>query len=107
MNFDWLRLDSIKSRLMLITLVCVVGMLMMMFNQLHYTNRLLELHYEKDIVREMSNDLLQLRRHEKDFLLRKNFDYVRRFELTNRELLSKLNRVDSMFQSAEKDHSRK
>lgn len=100
-----MKFDSIKSRLMLITAVCVMGMLFMMFNQVHYTNRLLELHEQKDSVREMSNDLLQLRRHEKDFLLRKDYEYVRKFETTYSELLSKLEQFDARHINDEFNHS--
>lgn len=74
-----MKVDSIKYRLLLITFVCVFGMLLLIINQVYYTDRLIELNQQNKVLLRMGNELLQLRRHEKDFLLRKDSIYVDRF----------------------------
>ena len=74
-----MKIDSIKYRLLLITFVCVFGMLLLIINQVYYTDKLIELNQQNKVLLRMSNELLQLRRHEKDFLLRKDSVYVDRF----------------------------
>jgi methyl-accepting chemotaxis protein len=44
----------------------------------------------------MSNDLLQLRRHEKDFLLRLDNNYVLRFDQTYQQMSEKLVQLDTL-----------
>lgn len=75
-----MHFDSIKSRLVLMTLICVIGMALLMGSQHYFTQELVNLNKQRDTLLRLSNDLLQMRRHEKDFLLRFRFDYVSRFQ---------------------------
>lgn len=74
-----MRFDSIKSRLLLMTLVCIMGMGTLVISQHMVNQQLLSLSKQKDTLLRLSKDLLQLRRHEKDFLLRRQMRYVRQF----------------------------
>ncbi len=74
-----MRFDSIKSRLMLMTLICVVGMTLLVLNQHIFTKQLFKLHEQHNLLLHLEQELLQLRRHEKDFLLRHQMDYYHRF----------------------------
>lgn len=74
-----LKFDSIKSRLLLMTLICVLGMGMLVASQYFFTQRLVTLNQQRDMLLRLGQDLLQMRRHEKDFLLRHQIDYFNRF----------------------------
>ncbi|WP_102798766.1 hypothetical protein [Bowmanella denitrificans] len=71
-----MKLNSIKYRLLLIILVCVLGMLLLMISQFHSTQRLIELNQQRLQLLQLNNELLQMRRHEKDFLLRFDMRYA-------------------------------
>ena len=74
-----MKFDSIKSRLVLMTLICVIGMAMLVISQHYFTQRLIGLNQQRDALLRMGQDLLQMRRHEKDFLLRHGTDYFDKF----------------------------
>ncbi|RDV24086.1 chemotaxis protein [Alteromonas aestuariivivens] len=75
-----MKFDSIKSQLMLMTLVCVLGMALLVASQFLFTQRLNVLNQQREALLRLGQDLLQMRRHEKDFLLRHQMDHVHRFE---------------------------
>lgn len=74
-----ITLNSIKSRLLLMTGVCVFGMVMLVFSQHYFNEQQLVLNKQRDTLLRLSRDILQLRRHEKDFLLRGHINYVDKF----------------------------
>lgn len=88
-----MKLDSIKNRLLLITGVCLLGMLLLIANQLYFSDRLVELHRQSNLLLSLSNDLLQMRRHEKDFLLRKDSRYYQQFEARAKQFNADLEQV--------------
>jgi hypothetical protein len=71
---------SIKLRFLLITFICMFGLLLLVFNQLYYTDRLIDLTQQNKLLLSVSNDLLTLRNLEKDFLLEKNVKSLHRFQ---------------------------
>lgn len=71
---------SIKARLILMIAICVAGMLILAANQIHNTNRFIELNSQSKTLLNLNILLLQLRRHEKDFLLRLDDAYLELFE---------------------------
>lgn len=73
-----MKLDSIKYRLLLIILVCLFGMALLVGTQLYSTDRLINLSQQRMQLVLLHNQLLQLRRSEKDFMLRKRLAYVER-----------------------------
>jgi hypothetical protein len=74
-----MKFDSIKSRLVLMTLICVLGMGLLVVSQHYFTQRLIVLNQQRDVLLRMGQDLLQMRRHEKDFLLRHDKRYFEKF----------------------------
>lgn len=85
-----MKFDSIKSRLLLMTLICVLGMALMIANQHLFTTTLFGLQAQHNLLLNLEKELLQLRRHEKDFLLRHQMTYFHQFtsraERFNRQL---------------------
>ncbi|TDF35530.1 hypothetical protein EYS14_19135 [Alteromonadaceae bacterium M269] len=75
-----IKLDSIKARLVIITALCLIGMLVLIVNQIYNTDRLIALNNQSKQLLQLNNELLQLRRYEKDFLLRLDMNYVMNFE---------------------------
>ncbi|WP_133468696.1 hypothetical protein [Paraglaciecola marina] len=76
----YFKKDSIKARLILIIAICVAGMLILAANQIHDTNKLIELNTQSKALLNLNAQLLQLRRHEKDFLLRSDVKYQDLFQ---------------------------
>lgn len=75
-----MKRDSIKLRFLLITFICICGLLLLVFNQIFYTNKLIALTQQNKLLLSVSNDLLLLRNLEKDFLLAKNTQSLHRFK---------------------------
>ena len=76
-----MQFDSIKTRLIIIIAVCLLGMLVLVGNQIYNTDRLINLNSQSKQLLNLSHELLQLRRHEKDFLLRRDPQYVDKFRI--------------------------
>lgn len=74
-----MKFASIKSRLLLMLVVCMAGMALLVASQHYFTQQLVGLHQQRDTLLRLGQDLLQMRRHEKDFLLRHQLDYFHRF----------------------------
>lgn len=85
-----MHFDSIKSRLVLMTLICVLGMATLIANQHYFTQKLVALNQQRDMLLRLGSDLLQMRRHEKDFLLRHQLDYFNRFNERANEFSNRL-----------------
>lgn len=94
-----MKFDSIKSRLLLMTLVCVIGMTMLVGSQHLFTQRLVVVHQQRDLLLRLGQDLLQLRRHEKDFLLRHQMDYYHRFNQRAGQFQLRLSQLKPLFES--------
>ena len=60
-------------------LICVLGMSLLVISQHFFTQKLVSLHQQRELLLRLGQDLLQMRRHEKDFLLRHEIDYYHRF----------------------------
>ena len=92
-----MKFDSIKSRLVLMTLICVIGMGMLVASQHYFTQRLINLNQQRDLLLRMGQDLLQMRRHEKDFLLRHQESYFHQFNGRAETFSEKLNTLSPLF----------
>lgn len=92
-----MHFDSIKSRLVLMTLICVIGMAMLMGNQHYFTQQLVSLNQQRDVLLRLNTDLLQMRRHEKDFLLRHQLSYVTRFNHRAEQFSVRLTEFSAFF----------
>lgn len=94
-----MKWDSIKFRLLFMTTVCVLGMTLLVVSQ-HYFNRtLIDLSEQREELQALQQDLLQLRRHEKDFLLRKHTDYLTQFRTQHTQFVIALKDLDDIAKS--------
>jgi len=75
------------------TLICVIGMGGLVASQHYFTQRLITLNQQRDVLLRMGQDLLQMRRHEKDFLLRSDEAYFIKF---SQQAVSFNTRLDSL-----------
>ena len=75
------------------TLICVVGMGMLVVSQHYFTQRLIELNQQRDLLLRMWQDLLQMRRHEKDFLMRHQQEYFQLFIERSESFSTRLNQL--------------
>ena len=75
------------------TLICVVGMGMLVVSQHYFTQRLIELNQQRDLLLRMGQDLLQMRRHEKDFLMRHQQEYFQLFIERSESFSTRLNQL--------------
>jgi hypothetical protein len=98
-----MKFDSIKSRLVLMTLVCILGMATLVVSQHRVNVKLLSLSQQKDLLHELSVDLLQLRRHEKDFLLRGSPRYIVQFNERMEQFTAKLVALEPLYSKYELD----
>lgn len=95
--FTTIKFDSIKTRLLIIIGVCLLGMLVLVANQIYNTDRLIKLNSQSKQLLQLSNELLQLRRHEKDFLLRLDPHYVDSFKLRAEGFAEQLSEIKPVF----------
>ena len=86
-----MKWDSIKSRLLLMTTLCVLGMVLMTINQHYFGQKLSALNEQNVALQQMQTDLLQLRRHEKDFLLRHDRRYLEQFREQYQRFIATVN----------------
>ena len=92
-----MKFDSFKSRLVLMTLICVLGMALLVVSQHYFTQRLIGLNQQRDVLLRMGQDLLQMRRHEKDFLLRHDRRYFEKFVAQSETFTERLNTLVPTF----------
>jgi len=91
-----MKWDSIKSRLLLMTTLCVLGMGLMTINQHYFGQKLSALNEQNVALQQMQTDLLQLRRHEKDFLLRHDRRYIDQFSEQYQRFIATINSLDQV-----------
>jgi hypothetical protein len=95
--FTTIKFDSIKTRLLIIIAVCLLGMLVLVINQIYNTDRLIKLNSQSKQLLRLSNELLQLRRHEKDFLLRLDPHYVDSFKVRADGFAQQISEIKPVF----------
>jgi hypothetical protein len=92
-----IEFDSIKTRLIIIIAVCLLGMLVLVANQIYNTDRLINLNSQSKQLLNLSHELLQLRRHEKDFLLRLDPHYVNQFKVRSEGFYQQITQLNPIF----------
>jgi hypothetical protein len=92
-----MKFDSIKTRLLMIVTICLLGMLILVVNQIYSTKRLVTLHSQSNQLLQIENTLLQMRRHEKDFLLRHESSYVEKFVASATAFESQIHDIKPLF----------
>lgn len=96
-----MKWDSIKSRLLLMTTLCVLGMGLMTVNQHYFGQKLSALNEHNVALQQLQTDLLQLRRHEKDFLLRRDRRYLQAFHEQQQTFIYTVNALNSVIEQYE------
>ncbi|WP_113907074.1 methyl-accepting chemotaxis protein [Aliidiomarina celeris] len=86
-----LRRISIRHRLLISTAVLVAGMLMLLLLNSIQSRQATTLHNARINTEALNTEVLMLRRHEKDFMLRMRLDYLARFDHS----LTKINNVSA------------
>lgn len=79
-----MRLDSIRHRLLAIIVIFLISMTLLVILQIYSVNRLVGIQSHADLLSDLNIELLQLRRHEKDFLLRREISMQALNEATRR-----------------------
>tara|TARA_B100001094_G_scaffold332707_1_gene405966 strand:+ start:8647 stop:10410 length:1764 start_codon:yes stop_codon:yes gene_type:complete len=92
---------TIKQRLYLLCFITIAGIILLLFVGRYLNNQSTELSYAVQLVKDLEIRLLNLRRNEKDFLLRKDTKYLDKFNKNSEifinkeaELLIILNKYD-------------
>ena len=88
-----MKFNSIKSRMLLMLFICIIGMSLLIISQQFFTQKLVSLHQQHASLLRLGQDLLQMRRHEKDFLLRHQIDYYNRFTVRARHFHQQLDQL--------------
>lgn len=101
----YFKKDSIKARLILIIAICVAGMLILAANQIHDTNKLIDLNTQSKALLNLNAQLLQLRRHEKDFLLRMDEKYQDLFLQQADDFETQVTDLENFFASKKNDQA--
>lgn len=91
-----MRFDSIRHRLLAVTVVFLVSMCVLIVLQIYNVNRLVEIQRHADTLVSLNIELLQLRRHEKDFLLRRDLSYVDSFVSRAAEFTARLDELEAI-----------
>lgn len=98
-----MKTDSIRFRFTLIVLVCLIGLCLLVYSQLYYTNKLISLNQQNALLLKVERDLLHLRRFEKDFLLRKDAFLALQFNQLAKEFQTELQQLISVIQEHDLD----
>jgi len=77
---------TIKAKLMTLSIFVFIGFLFIAFVESHDMDELHELTIMEKYVKDLNIEMLNLRKHEKDFLSRKDLKYVKKFEKTIKDL---------------------
>lgn len=87
---------SIRNRLILIATVAVVALSLMLLLMQYQARTLGNLATADNLIAELNTDMLMLRRHEKDFLLRQELRYLTRHQETQQQLEQKLGELHQL-----------
>lgn len=75
-KLKFIGVDSISRRFVLATMMTVICICMLVWSQLYFEHKLINLHQQRSSLLALSNELLQIRRHEKDFMMRRELKYL-------------------------------
>lgn len=98
-----LRKFSIRQRLLSSTVAMGVAMVVMLLAMLDQSNDLTDLATASKLAATLEADVLTLRRHEKDFLLRRNAEYVDKHQKSTQVLLDHVAKLTSLLQDNDLD----
>ncbi|HAT41552.1 MAG TPA: methyl-accepting chemotaxis protein [Rheinheimera sp.] len=98
-----LRKFSIRQRLLSSTVAMGVAMVVMLLAMLDQSEDLTDLATASKLASTLEADVLTLRRHEKDFLLRRNAEYVDKHQKSTQVLLDHVAKLTSLLQDNDLD----
>lgn len=88
-----MKTDSIRFRFALIVCVCLIGLCLLIYSQLYYTNKLITLNQQNTLVLEVKKNLLQLRNLEKAFLIQKDAQLGDQFKQQTKDFRAELTKL--------------
>ncbi len=94
-----MRLDSIRYRLIALIGLCLAGMAALVTTQVVNINRLIQVQTDATLLLDLNTEILQLRRHEKDFMLRQEMEYALQFASRAESLEVSLNDLEKLSDS--------
>lgn len=100
-----LRKLSIKKRLIVSTITLAVGMVALLLLSSYQSNQQQSLFQAQQLVDKLSISMLSLRRHEKDFLMRKDEQYLPRFQNQAATLQQQSRELNSLLREHDIDNS--
>ena len=89
--------SSVKSRLLVIVFICMICVLVLIFNQIYFSKKLTSLNTAENTVLTLSTDILQMRRAEKDFLARGLLIYLEKYNEAFDLFENNLRKLDVLF----------
>ncbi|WP_101759322.1 hypothetical protein [Oceanicoccus sp. KOV_DT_Chl] len=92
---------SIKNRLFLLAAVTVVALVIIGVIVANSVSTLHKIEQSDTLLSDLKVNMLTLRRHEKDFLARKDLKYVEAFNVTAEEGLSDLKKLSAQLNDAD------
>lgn len=99
-----LRKFTIRQRLLSSTIAMGVAMVVMLLAMLDQSADLTDLAQASRLAATLEADVLTLRRHEKDFLLRRNADYLEKHQQSTRALVDHTNQLSSLLHEHQLDN---
>lgn len=82
--------------MMLTAFISMISMLILVANQIYSARVLVQLHKEKTLLLDSSNQLLQMRRAEKDFMMRLQASYLNRITTHTKTLTANVKEIERM-----------
>ena len=96
-NKEDLMFASVKSRLFVIVFICLICVLVLMFNHAYFSQKLTSLNTAENTVLTLSADILQMRRAEKDFFTRGLPVYLEKYNKAFDLFENNLRKLDVLF----------
>ena len=95
--FKRAHLMLIKQKLVVNTLILFISMILMLLITNYVSSTHMSIEQATGYIGDIRSNVLQLRRHEKDFLMRKDIKYKGKFNQTTSKLLSTIDNLDKTF----------
>ncbi|WP_070971494.1 methyl-accepting chemotaxis protein [Vibrio sonorensis] len=98
---------SIKAKLWIITAVLALGIVTYALYEQYSLKQLNQLQHISSLNLQSANDLLMLRRHEKDFLARKQLKYIDKFDKSYQTISTRVGALSNFFATLSPETKRK
>ena len=92
---------TIKQKMLLMAAIAGMGLIALVSLNSLAMEALGRLHNVSSLSAELRSDMLMLRRHEKDFLARKELKYLQKFQQTYQQMMQRVEQLQAQVHSAE------